>query len=999
MMSKIFRRCIPIILLTLAASFIIQAGVTGRIVGKVVDKETGQPLIGVNVLVIGTALGAATDRNGEFSILRVPPGEYELRISMIGYTEVLVTDIRVYGDLTFRVQTIELEEQILDLGEEVVITAERPIIQRDLTTSTQYLGVQELQRLPVTDAREAMMIQAGVFFDPIPVAGGLGGGGRGEPRYAVRGGEQGQVRWYVNGIRTAAIIEGRADRGGSYMHIHPHAIQEMQLLSGGFTAEYGEAQSGIVNIVTREGGDRLSGAAEYIYGLPGQRHFGNYLYDRETQKEFIDNRLDHGSLDPEWWTPYRQNQIYDYRNIPDHIAYVSLGGSLFDRGDQKGTFFAAAQLKREAYSLPRPRDTRDLNDVLANISIQLQPNMRLRITGLYSHEAHTTLQENADFTNQAKYYRGWGSVFDTYTYMGGINFTHALSPTLYYELRLSKYFFDSQEGPSEFTELGQSENPDIWGFQRYNGFPNEPFDAWAPVLKNHLQTGDLALTGNINWQMNSWNFIKAGFELRYFTMRQIESYRYPSYSLHPDDWLNRGLHETFHPIQLSAYLQDKMEFESMIINIGVRYDYFNPNRDWFVSRDIFNLALDPEFDPSLDPDGDQMDANGRVKYSFQNVLDKPREPARSYHMVSPRFGVSFPISDKSVLHFNYGHFYQMPALDRMFEFGYFRPEYIVKAQIAEREAAANEGREPRRIPSVEGDPERVVSLTIDPLRPEKTIMFEAGIRHNFDDFAVLGVTGYYKDMFDQTQPREGLFDRQVQGYDPFRGAIHPSIAYASHFSGDYADARGFEVTLTTLFSNIYTLDVNYSFSRATQGRATPGRIRFDQDGEPEFVWDVDVHKRIPIERSFSRPHILRANLYLQFPDSFGSSFPATLLRNLNTSLLFRYVSGQTFTYVGPEDPPDTFDNHRYPSIHTFDLRLEKSFGFGRMNRITVYSLITNLFDTKNVRSIGDILFDANAVRRYVEDGEVTKVDGGGYDISWQTYHERRRIYFGVRYNF
>jgi len=160
MMSSGIKRFFTLVTLTLILSFLLQAGGTGRIVGIVVDKATGQPLIGVNVVVVGTTLGAATNANGEFMILRVAPGEYDVRLSMIGYKEVLVTDIRVYGDLTARLQTIELEEQVLELGEEVVITAERPVIQRDLTTSTQYLGVQELQRLPVTDARQAMMIQA-----------------------------------------------------------------------------------------------------------------------------------------------------------------------------------------------------------------------------------------------------------------------------------------------------------------------------------------------------------------------------------------------------------------------------------------------------------------------------------------------------------------------------------------------------------------------------------------------------------------------------------------------------------------------------------------------------------------------------------------------------------------------------------------------------------------------------------------------------------------------
>ncbi len=135
-----------------------------------------------------------------------------------------------------------------------------------------------------------------------------------------------------------------------------------------------------------------------------------------------------------------------------------------------------------------------------------------------------------------------------------------------------------------------------------------------------------------------------------------------------------------------------MEFETMILNIGVRFDYFNPNRNWFDQTNLVNLAADPAYDAAKDPDLDQVDSDGHVKYSFQNVLDKPRSSARSYNMISPRFGVSFPITENSLLHFNYGHYYQMPPLDEMFEFGYFRPVNLVEKIMAEDQLAAQEGR-------------------------------------------------------------------------------------------------------------------------------------------------------------------------------------------------------------------------------------------------------------------------------------------------------------------
>ncbi len=124
-------------------------------------------------------------------------------------------------------------------------------------------------------------------------------------------------------------LKGRADRGGSYTGVNLDAVQEIQVLTGGFSAEYGDAQSGIVNVVTKEGGSGYTASAEFVYGFAGQHHFGANLFDQNAQKEFRDHRLADGSLDPAWWTPYRQKQIYDYTSIPDQTLYLSVGGPIY----------------------------------------------------------------------------------------------------------------------------------------------------------------------------------------------------------------------------------------------------------------------------------------------------------------------------------------------------------------------------------------------------------------------------------------------------------------------------------------------------------------------------------------------------------------------------------------------------------------------------------------------------------------------------------------------
>lgn len=973
----------------LVLSLPLWSGVTGKIVGEVVDKEDKELLVGVNILIDGMLLGASTDADGNYFILQVPPGTYSLTISYLGYSDVRIENVHVSVDHTTRVD-VELEENILNLNEEIVIIAKRPFIQKDVTSSTQFVGAKELKELPVSDLKEGIFLQAGVLFDGLPA---IGAGGKGEARYSIRGGSQDEVVWFVDGVRTASSIEAKADRGGSFTSMNMNAVQEVQVITGGFNSEYGNAQSGIVNVITKEGQPEFTGSLEYLYGMAGQHHFGNYIYDQKTQKEFLDNRLPDGTLDPTWWTDYRKSQTYDYTKIPDKTIFASLGGPLFRMGDISGTFFISSQFKKESYSYPHPRDTRDLQNIIFTSAFTFGYGTKLKITGLYNHEGHSTLQEGFDFTSQAKYYRGWGSLLDTRTYSLSTQWNQALSNELFYDLKLSWTFFDFKEQPSKFTVLGNSANPTIWGYDRYDGFENELFDAYTFLYKSHTQNGDLSLVGSFNWQFNNENLLKSGLEMSYHTLNEIESTRYPSFSDHPDDWMNRGLHEKFHPLQFAYYIQDKMEFESMILNVGLRYDYFNPNRDWFKKTSLFNMSVNPHYDAPL-TDEDQIDSEGRMKYSFQNVLDKPREPSKTYHMVSPRLGVSFPITENTLMHFNYGHFYQMPPLDRMFEFTYFRPEYFAEAFYNARQ----NGTPITHYRSSDGDPERVIFLTLEPLKPEKTIMFEVGLKQNFDDLATLAVTAYYKDVFDQNEPRAGLFDRRIYGFDPFRNSITPNTFYVSTFPGDYGDSRGFEISVHTLFSPVFTFDVNYSFSISTQGRASPGRINIDQNGNETLIYDEDVSLRIPTEKSFSRPHILRANLFLRYPSN-STTLIDKLFHNSSASILYKYISGQAFTYLEADDPPDTYDNHRFPGIQTIDLRLEKTIDFWMDNSITIYSRITNLFNTKNLRSYGDIYFDTNSTKDYVENGKISRVDGAGYDISYQTYYEPRRVYFGLRYNF
>ncbi|MFN0159147.1 MAG: carboxypeptidase-like regulatory domain-containing protein, partial [Bacteroidota bacterium] len=249
-------------LLFFSLSFLIVhaaiAGNTGKISGVVKDTQTGEEIIGASVLIEGTSTGAATNIDGYYVILNVPPGTYTLVASAIGFNKQTINTVRVSIDLTTTID-IPLNSTVLDVGEEVVITAERPLIQRDLTAKTAVIQAEQIAALPVTEVSQILNLQAGF----------VGG--------SLRGGRKGEVAYWVDGVPVTDVYDGE-----QVVEVNKSLVQELQLVSGAFNAEYGQAMSGIVNIATKEGGSRFNGGVGF-YG-------GDYLSTHTDIFPGIDDR-------------------------------------------------------------------------------------------------------------------------------------------------------------------------------------------------------------------------------------------------------------------------------------------------------------------------------------------------------------------------------------------------------------------------------------------------------------------------------------------------------------------------------------------------------------------------------------------------------------------------------------------------------------------------------------------------------------------------------------
>ena len=229
----------------LSISFIFASG--GKIRGHISSVESGEYLPGVNVVIEELLLGAATDQNGFFVILNVPTGTHTLSASYIGYSKYVIQGLRVSLDQT-TIQNIQLTQEIIE-GKEIVVLAERPLVQKDLTASQRITTSEEIKNLPVESFLGILTTQAGV---------NQGAGGE----IHMRGGRSNEVGYYIDGVSVANPFFTNS----LAVNISNKALEEMKVVSGAFNAEYGNAMSGIVNLQIKEGGSDYHGSVSTYSG-------------------------------------------------------------------------------------------------------------------------------------------------------------------------------------------------------------------------------------------------------------------------------------------------------------------------------------------------------------------------------------------------------------------------------------------------------------------------------------------------------------------------------------------------------------------------------------------------------------------------------------------------------------------------------------------------------------------------------------------------------------
>jgi hypothetical protein len=883
---------------------------------------------------------------------------------------------------------------------------------------------------------------------------------------------------------------GSSNSNGLFRAVNASAIQEVQVIVGGMEAEYGNAQGGIVNVITRDGTQQYGGSSEYKMTLPGKKHWGYEFYDPEHRFLTIDPATlkvtyDLRNPDPTWAgelyvkpgtdrqfgtaddQKYLAHEMPNYTDVVGHRGEVMFNGPI----TSNASFIATAATIQEAAAYPTPDQTGYYTTESAEtgapnwtgyiaspynlrssgkLSFRPSDNISVKLGAVMWHNTNfqptpitggtTMLNRNGEGNGAESFFllgktsRGKRKDKDDIFYL---SLQHSLSPRTLYEARFSAFItkVDTADVPMR-TTANILDRANIYTVDkddfRYDIAQRNRlqfrFDLSSQVTKGHFIKTGVELTRYDSWNF-SYNLTSTSFGA--YTAEDIalgstlgggaitnvsafptgQTYKYnngiPSGGLSLSGLTGNGLPigrggDSFEPMQFAAYLQDRMEFQGMVLNAGVRFDAL-----WIrESRPAMPGAW-------VTPMYDQRAEFMAVRPGYDHIADIVNHQARympmaippSLYQVSPRIGVSHPITDRSLVRFAFGQFFQVPSFSRVFSWsvgvGSASSDFDGDGIIQDDEFLGTGLYAP---PTYAGD--------FHFAKAEQTFNMEVGIDWNFVSDYTMSVATFYKSASDQ----QVRYPPSNSIYDP---VARTSKAYGSSPPDGFEDSRGIELAFRKSFSNYFSFQGSYNATWRTGGATTRSTVTVVPDsayivaGNWWTTWSMqngtyqpvipdaatlatwghnaqeevrrrerDVNQRfdgevLPGLRNYrgvsgtasggpggadivestypgtsngDRRHNVALTVTAGTPPSFGPAVRGfSLLGGIRSNIVYRFYSGIPYSFV---DPATNQTATRWSMIQTYaDLSITKTIGPPDGIRADVFFEATNLFNQENVQTM------------------------------------------------
>jgi len=890
--------CILIIIFGLIS--LSYGGTTGKVSGKIIN-EKGEPLLGVNVLIENTYLGSSTDENGYYVILNVSPGYYNLKTTYIGYGSVKVTDIKISIDLSTTID-VKMEPEVLAAGEEVVVIAEKPLLNQDEFASKHIVSSEEMDVQPIEDVLSIAKKQAGAVGNNF------------------RGGRSGEVLVVIDGFPVKDPAAGyTGDFGGFSLDIPKDAVQEMEVSLGGFSAEYGNVQSGVLNLA-------LKG---------GSRKFGGSVYSTTTNFGGLNDDLmpkDDWWLDAKYQHKLEDNFRFSFHGPILHDLTFSISGEIFNR--QQGYFLNQKRNNQNYQGKIVYNLSKNANLSIGYISAKQEWDSFYFSAAKYGagDDYQSNLYEFIQYLDSENdtliRYHYVNNPFDTTRYQSelvdslvnsyfitlndsdsvAVNYhkdfyldsplnhltsrnkesrtlygilSYVFSSKTFMELRVqvlnSSYIngmrdYSDKDGDGDTNEFLDWDNKVIENVPRPEKLERE-YEFWwlrgddSQYRSQKVRSSLVKL--DLTSQINQNHMLKTGVQLNHnntdvtdITWSSVSNdANFALNTLRKDIWENDDY-------DFGAYVQDKMEFEdALVAMIGLRFDYFNPNGSG---------------DPILFPGGMLNPIVGNDSLGHA-IFNDPVEAEASYQ-ISPRIGISHPISHRDILFFTYGHYFQRP--DGRYLYRNHQYQSLTK------------------VGNWVGNPA---------LKPERTVAYDISYEHLFSRNLKISFTGYFKDVSDLVNHEKFVFPDGTE--------------VNQYVNGDYANIKGVEIAIKRQKVRFWSLWGNITYSIAKGRNSSSGGVKLYPFDKKMYFLDFDRR--------------LSANVNLTLFSNNGLPGFRLFTHNWMANFQYEFGTGKPFTTYGELGATN---DQRLPSFDNLDLRISRRFQISNVSltlNIDVFNVLQN----------------------------------------------------------
>ncbi len=996
-----------LLVLMLFGSFSLFAGTTGKLAGKVKDVDSKAPVAYASVILDGTSIGAETKENGSYFIINIPAGTYDVLVQLMGYAPKKVTGVVIVADQTTTLNAT-IEQTALEMAEFVVVEQKEELVKKGQSSSIRTVTSDTIEDIAVEDIDDVLNMQAGVNV--------IGG------EIYVRGGRANETAYTVDGMSVSDPVDG-----GKAMEVDMDAIADMSVMTGGLTAEYGNAQSGMVNIVTKSGSDKYQGKVEAS---------SDHLFTDGTNQDIVKFGLGGPVLGSAF-------------GLRDKFSFYINGAASWHDGRYKDYYVSdpVADFKFEGRdilvnTLYEKNDPYENRDDFAGFDIGNRNyndyNWNLKTKYKLSSLQNLTFAYRGNLSKSNPFLYNWRYSLDTFIETETLNSQYVGTYEINFDtktnLKVKMNYFrkESKSGPNGISEdeyfVSNPENYDPenlkYGFTGIDEdddgvvdtgyFPSTfwqyssqgtdvttyvPFTTPGTIYNRLVDdvTENLSMRTDLEYQPNETHGFKTGFEIIKHHIKKDQTVdqwqiRIPRWN----EYLESSIPETENIIDSLYVTNDngdieyKMYYYENSSRDSMKVSYLN-DEELFVSFYKPDVYLNAAYSAAGDKDGYKADPWQFAYYlqdemRFEGMIVNAGLRVDAWYL-GESYDIANPDGSYSSLAFDESDRWQVML----------SPRLSISHPISERDQINFVYNYQNQLPQMQyiftsKKPEDAITsdnaiiVGNATLEPQITVTYEVGLQHQIGDYYVLDVTAYYKNIYNYPSIEEVELHGESQ------------TKYWQYVSRDYGSAKGLDMNLSKRVSNYIGGTASYSLAWALGNNEGISFASDENLREFYLPWDIRQSASLNLQFLVTKDEDFKVpftEIYLPYFGKFG---------DFSANFVYSITSGVPYTAATNEGTAKERYDSRYPWTQLASMKISKKISLGEKSNLKVYYDIQNLFNATNYDFIYSITGDPYFAGGQINGDDFDEISAEQQFMYKNAWHnpsnvgEGRTMKLGVSYN-